>query len=78
MYRHILKRTVNNNVRYLKLSIYPTLFDDLFLVEKVYGSVKNKKPTGVIKSFFRSYNEANIDLNKYIATKIKKGYQYSE
>ena len=47
-----LTRVVNNRARYLKIEYGKTLFDDLFLLKKSYGSVKNSKATGEKKIYF--------------------------
>ncbi len=47
-----LTRVVNNRARYLKIEYGKTLFDDLFLLKRSYGSVKNSKPTGEKKIYF--------------------------
>jgi len=70
----ILKRKVNENIRYLKIDLYKTLFNHLYMVEQVYGSVKNKAPTGRTKKFFSSYDDAIKYLNKYILIKQRRGY----
>ena len=69
-----LKRKVNKNIRYIKLDIYKTLFK-LYMVEQIFGSVKNNKPTGIIKKFFNTFSEAKNYFIRYVNLKIKKGYK---
>ena len=69
-----LTRIVNHKTRYIALAIYPTLFNDIFLLQIEYGSANNTKPTGIIKKFFPIFNDATIYLKKYIHQKQLKGY----
>ena len=59
--------------RYYRLLTYPTLFGEFLLIRE-FGSMKNKKPTGVIKEYFSSVLELENTLNKIYREKIKKGY----
>ncbi len=69
-----LTRVVNGRTRYLKVEFLKTLFDNMFLVEKVYGSIQNSKPTGRKRNIFYSRDEAIKYFNKYIEIKIIRGY----
>ena len=71
-----LTRVVDGKTRYLKVEFLKTLFDDIFLVEKVYGSIKNSKPTGKKKNIFYNKEEAIKHFKRYIEMKIDKGYSY--
>lgn len=73
-----LTRVVNNRARYLKIEYGKTLFDDLFLLKRSYGSVKNSKPTGEKKDIFYSLSELKKYLDSYLKMKIKKGYEVEE
>jgi len=68
-----LYREVNHNLRYYSLTLCPTLFGE-YLLTKEYGSVKNKKPTRVIKEYFSHFEDSVTVIEKFIETKIKKGY----
>ena len=70
-----LTRVVNGRTRYLKVEFLQTLFNSIFLVEKVYGSIKNSKPTGKKKNIFYSKDEAIKYFKRYIEMKIDKGYR---
>ena len=59
-----LRREVDNRIRYLKLHISKTLLSDTFIVEKEFGNINNIKPTGTIRKFFISLDDANIYLKK--------------
>ena len=72
-YRKSLYREVEHRTRYYNVSIYLTLFGD-YLLTKEYGSVKNKKPTGVVLKYFNDFNEAVKLFEKTIKEKRKKGY----
>jgi len=68
-----LYREVMGRHRYYRLLTYPTLFGEFLLIRE-FGSMKNKKPTGVIKEYFSSVLELENTLNKIYREKIKKGY----
>ena len=70
----LLLRKVGRNTRYYKLFLSPTLFGD-FLVEKEYGNIKYKAPTGIRKYYFLTLQEAKEYFKKTIKSKIKKGYK---
>ncbi|MDX4028344.1 WGR domain-containing protein [Aliarcobacter skirrowii] len=70
----LLTRIVNDKERYYKLNIEFNLFEE-YLVENIYGSVKNKTPTGVIQKIFITKKEAINYVKKTIEKKIKKGYK---
>jgi hypothetical protein len=59
----------------LQVECYKTLFSDIFLVVKTYGSVDNLKPIGIKKSVFSTKKEAKKHLVSYIKTKRNKGYK---
>ena len=69
-----LTRVVDGRTRYLRVEFLRTLFDDMFLVEKVYGSIKNSKPTGIKKNIFYNKDEAIKYFKRYIEMKIDRGY----
>ena len=60
-------------MRYYKLKLYPTLFGDILLI-KEFGSIKNKKPTGIIKEYFSHIEECLKAIDFFVYEKIKKGY----
>jgi len=68
-----LYREVNSKLRYYTLNIEPTLFDE-YLLTREYGSVKNKKPTRIIKEYYSNLEESISVFNKLITKKLKKGY----
>ena len=72
-HQKILRREVNGKLRYYKISIYPTLFNE-FLLEREFGSIKNKKPTRVIKKYFDNINAALKEFDEIFNIRIKKGY----
>ena len=72
-YQLTLYRGVNSKIRYYKLLLYPTLFNEYLFIRE-YGGNKNKKPTRVIKKYFTEINEATIAVNAIINSKIKRGY----
>ena len=68
-----LFRTVNQKIRYYKITLFKNLFDE-YLVTREYGSIKNKKPTGVKTNYFFTKDESIEFIEKLLMLKIKKGY----
>jgi predicted DNA-binding WGR domain protein len=64
---------VKGRVRYYLLKIEETLFGE-YLLEKVYGSMAHKKPTRVLKEYYRSWVEAKKMFDLVVKRKRKKGY----
>ena len=69
-----LTRFVNNKERYIKVNYSKTLFDDIYLVQIIFGAKSNLKPTGIKIYYFYSLNDAIDYFNKYLKIKYKKGY----
>ncbi|MDQ7061855.1 MAG: WGR domain-containing protein [Sulfurimonas sp.] len=69
----ILLRNVENSTRYYLLQVFKTLFDNYLLIRE-YGALKNRKPTGLIKMYFNTEKECEIELEKILRNKINKGY----
>ena len=74
---NILHREVNKRVRYYSIRVYKTLFGE-YLVENSYGSLKNKRATGVIQEYFQTLDDALVASNKKVEQKLKKGYNRYE
>ena len=72
-YQLTLYREVNSKIRYYKLLLYPTLFNEYLFIRE-YGGNKNKKTTRVIKKYFSKIEEATIAVDAIINSKIKRGY----
>jgi uncharacterized protein YgiM (DUF1202 family) len=68
-----LYREVDHRVRYYKVYVYKSLFDS-YLLERVYGSIYNSKPTRVIRKHCKSFEEASSLFYEIVEAKIKKGY----
>ena len=69
----LLTRFVKGRMRYYLLKIEETLFGE-YLLEKVYGSMSNKKPTRVLKEYYDSWVEAKKKFDGIVKGKKKKGY----
>ena len=69
-----LERTLNNKVRYYKLSLFLNLFNE-YILEKKYGSTKNKKPTGIKIEYYLTINDAISAYSKKLQEKLNKGYK---
>ena len=67
-------KTVNNKVRYYTISFYRNLFDE-YILEKRYGSLKNKTPTGIKRDFFQTLSSALDAGTKKLKEKLNKGYR---
>ena len=72
-----LERTVNNKVRYYKLSLFLNLFNE-YILERKYGSTRNKKPTGIKIEYFLTINDAISASSKKLQEKLNKGYRRIE
>lgn len=70
-----LLREVNSRERYYSLHISTTLFGEYLLI-KENGSVKNKKPTRIVKEYYKKEYEVLLRYMTIIREKIKKGYHY--
>ncbi|QSZ43151.1 WGR domain-containing protein (plasmid) [Sulfurimonas aquatica] len=71
--RVTLFRIVNHNTRYYTLHLCKTLFGEYMLI-KINGSMKNTRPTRVIKEHYKSATEAMDAYKKKLQEKYKKGY----
>lgn len=69
-----MTRYTNKGTRYYKLMLYLNLFDE-FVVERQYGRISYKTPTGTKKDFFNSFDDAVIIFKKLLKQKKKKGYK---
>ncbi|MFW9625240.1 MAG: WGR domain-containing protein [Sulfurospirillum sp.] len=69
----LLTRSVKGRMRYYLLKIEETLFGE-YLLEKVYGSMRHKKPTRVLKEYYNSWAEAKKRFDLIIKGKQKRGY----
>jgi len=69
-----LYREVNHRIRYYSFKVYKTLFGE-YILEREYGSIKNKRPTGIKREYFNTRSEALIICNKNIEAKLKRGYK---
>ena len=72
-----LYREVNYRVRYYSIRVYKTLFRG-YLLEKKFGSLKNKRPTGVIKEYYDNIDQAVLAITKIVILKLKRGYRNDE
>jgi predicted DNA-binding WGR domain protein len=68
-----LYRAVQSRVRYYSLSVEETLFGE-YLFIKEFGSANNKKPTSILKEYFKSSDLALSVMMRVKELKIKKGY----
>ena len=65
---------MNHRIRYYSFKVYKTLFGE-YILEREYGSIKNKRPTGIKREYFNTRSEALIICNKNIEVKLKRGYK---
>ena len=68
------RHTNQGTVRYYKLCLFFTLFGD-FVLEREYGNIHFKAPTGKKREFFDSYDDAYRRYNNILKQKRKKGYK---
>ena len=69
----LIKHCPNNKVRYYRVSIEATLFNE-FVVMREYGNVGNKTPTGIKQCYFPTLQEATKCAEKIIKEKVRKNY----
>ena len=67
---NIKKEYIN---RYYFIELVPTLFNE-YIVIREYGSKKNKKPTRVLKDYFKAKSEALDFILNIVIKKRKRGY----
>jgi len=72
--RITLFREVNSRVRYYSLYLSMTLFGEYVLIRE-NGSVKNKKPTRVVKEYYKKEYEVILRYKEIVSEKFKRGYQ---
>ena len=71
--RRKLYREVNGRVRYYLVELHPTLFGE-YIVERIYGAVRNKKPSGRKVEYFNAQSEGIERFFKVLEKKERKGY----
>jgi len=72
--RSILYRSSGINVRYYKLELFLSLFGE-YIVEREYGNVIYRSPTGRRKNIFLSINSAKEFYFKTLKSKKHRGYK---
>lgn len=68
-----MTRSVKGRVRYYTLEIIPNLFGE-WMVVRTYGSIKKRKPTGVMHEIYDNAEVAAASMESWISAKQKKGY----
>lgn len=68
-----LMRNVNGRFRYYILSVTKNLFN-AWLLEKIYGSSSNKKPTRILYTEFQDEASAVNQMKLKVEEKLRKGY----
>lgn len=71
---YIVRTTDKGNIRYYKLDIEKTLFND-YCVERKYGNIKFKSHTGVRINYFKDKEQAIRFFDIILRSKNRKGYQ---
>jgi len=72
--RSMLYRNSGLNVRYYKLEIFLSLFGE-YIVEREYGNVAYRTPTGTRKNIFLSVESAKEFYFKTLKTRKNRGYK---
>lgn len=67
------RQAKSGSTRYYKIELFATLFGE-YVVEREYGSTRNKTPTGVKKNYFEVFDEALEVFESLLRQKKKKGY----
>ncbi|WP_187648726.1 WGR domain-containing protein [Nitrosophilus labii] len=71
----LIRQTKKGNIRYYRIELFLTLFGD-YILEREYGNIRYKGPTGIRKNYFARFDEAIAQYDKIIKQKIRKGYKY--
>ncbi len=69
-----LKRHINKNERYYRISIIKNLFNE-YIVERVFGNTRYITPTGKVINIFNSQYEAIEYIKVLLKKKLNKGYK---
>jgi len=69
-----LYRSVDDKVRYYSFSYYLNLFGE-YILERRYGSTKNKRPTGIKIDYYKNINDLIEAKSKKIQEKLNRGYR---
>lgn len=69
----MVRTTDKGNVRYYKLDMEKTLFDD-YCVERKYGNIKFKSHTGLRVNYFEKMEQATQFFDRILRNKKRKGY----
>jgi hypothetical protein len=70
----MMKRTVNERMRYYTLELLPNLFGEWLLI-RTYGACKHLKPTGVICEIYEDGHKAQMAYQQWVEVKYTKGYR---
>lgn len=70
----LYRKTGRGSTRYYKIEMSPTLFNG-FIVEREYGNVRNRGPTGIRKNCYDSISEAEKFYTGILRQKRRKGYR---
>jgi len=71
--KETLFKSNRGNIRYYKIELFLSLFDD-YIVEREYGNIRYKAPTGIRKNLFSSFKAAKDFYNSIIKKKKQRGY----
>jgi len=69
----LYKKIDDKHIRYYFINLFPTLFGE-YVVERVYGSIFNRSPTGIKKDYFNDFSKAKMFFEKVLFKKRKRGY----
>ena len=70
----LIKDTNNGNIRYYNLEVFETLFGE-YLLERIYGNIRYKAPTGVKKNYYTVITTAKEKYEFLLRQKMDRGYQ---
>jgi len=71
--RITLFRNVNHRTRYYHISVHPTLFNT-YVLERIYGSVTNRRPTRIIEEHFEELVSAIDAFEVHKGKRKHRGY----
>ena len=72
--RCLLYRSSGKGIRYYKIELCSTLFGE-YIVQRIYGNIKNRGATGSIKRYFKDFRESQEYYQKILEKKYRRGYK---
>lgn len=72
----LLTKICNGKERFYFVSLSRNLFDE-YVLERIYGNISNKTPTGKKINIFNSLNDSKNMFENIVKKKLKRFYKVS-